>query len=401
MEILFLCGYFSQLHQNEISGKTRTLVENAANTFQHRLIRGLGGCGIPLTVISAPFIGPWPSVYSEIFFRGFEKSCEEDSSISYVHFCNIWGYRNISRASAIKGEVKKFLARSAAGKKLIVVYSPHTPFLKAAVYAKKLDPSVHICLVVPDLPQYMNLSKAPHPVYDFFKKIDINIFMDLNQEVDSYVLLTRYMAAPMAVGSRPYTVAEGIIPSEYAPPQNTRAPGKKIAYAGKLMESFGLKNLVEAFKLLDDENASLEICGGGELKDYVIKESQADRRIHYHGLLSAQAAAELMGNVDVLVNPRLNDSEYTRYSFPSKNIEYLMSGKVVVAYMLDGIPEEYRDFFIVPQDASPEALSRSLSAALTAAAAGGKRSGEVFAFLSDRISEKSVAEKILAMAGSR
>lgn len=400
MEILFLCGYFSQCHQNEISEKTRTAVENAANTFQSRLISGLDSCKIPLTVVSAPFVGPWPSVYSDVFFRGFEQKGREDREISYVRFCNIWGYRNISRAAAIRREVRKFMDSSSAGKKLVVVYSPHTPFLKGAVYAKKLDPSVHICLVVPDLPQYMNLSKTPHPVYDFFKKIDIDMFMRLNKEVDSYLLLTKYMAAPLCVGSRPYAVAEGIIPSSPALPPKGKAPGRKIAYTGKLMESFGLKRLLEAFKSLDDEEVSLEICGGGELKDYVIKESRTDKRIHYHGILSAQDASELMQDADVLVNPRQNDDEYTRYSFPSKNIEYLMTGKAVVAYMLDGIPEEYRDFFIVPRDNSPEALRQALADALKAAETSGhKEIGDIFSFLSGRISEKAVAEKILHMAG--
>jgi hypothetical protein len=36
--------------------------------------------------------------------------------------------------------------------------------------------------------------------------------------------------------------------------------------------------------------------------------------------------------------------EYTRYSFPSKNIEYLLSGKPVVGYFLDGMPHVYQDF---------------------------------------------------------
>lgn len=26
-------------------------------------------------------------------------------------------------------------------------------------------------MVVPDLPQYMNLSKKAHPIYDFFKRL--------------------------------------------------------------------------------------------------------------------------------------------------------------------------------------------------------------------------------------
>ena len=43
----------------------------------------------------------------------------------------------------------------------------------------------------------------------------------------------------------------------------------------------------------------------------------------------------------VLVNPRKNVGEYTKYSFPSKIMEYLSSGVPAVAYKLDGIPSEY------------------------------------------------------------
>ena len=46
------------------------------------------------------------------------------------------------------------------------------------------------------------------------------------------------------------------------------------------------------------------------------------------------------------INPRLNNGEYTKYSFPSKNLEYLLAGKVVVAYKLDGMSEDYNDVFI-------------------------------------------------------
>ena len=38
------------------------------------------------------------------------------------------------------------------------------------------------------------------------------------------------------------------------------------------------------------------------------------------------------------VNPRQNNEEFTKYSFPSKTMEYLASGVPVVAYKLDGIP---------------------------------------------------------------
>lgn len=362
MDVLLLCGYFESKYQEEISKKIKTWVENAANTFQQRLIAGLKAQDINLKVVSAPFIGPWPTAYTDKTFKGFEAG-ESAESVQYVHFNNIWGYRNISRTAALKKCVKDFIRNSKSEKKAIIVYCPHTPFLEAAVYGKQLDNSVHIHMVVPDLPQYMNLSKNAHPIYDFFKKIDIQKMEKLIAQVDSFMLLTKYMADKLHVGNRPFIVVEGITDIKNLPPEK-KEHGKKVAYAGKLVEAFGAKRLVEAFELIDDPEASLHICGGGELKPYVEEMCQKDSRIHYYGVVPAEKANEILQNADVLVNPRQNDDEYTKYSFPSKNIEYLMTGNAVVAYMLDGIPEIYRTFFNVPETNETVALAKAIETAL-------------------------------------
>ena len=363
MDVLLLCGYLEPKYQEEISRKTKTWVENAANTFQQRLIAGLKEQDIDLQVVSAPFIGPWPTAYEDKTFNGFEAG-ESAENIRYVYFNNIWGYRNISRTAALKKCVREFIENSKSEKKAIIVYCPHTPFLEAAVYGKKLDKSVHIHMVVPDLPQYMNLSKKAHPIYDFFKKIDIQKMDKLIARVDSFMLLTKYMAEKLNVGSRPYIVVEGITDSKNIPNRKKISNGKKVAYAGKLVDAFGAKRLIEAFELTEDSEASLHICGGGELKSYVEEMCKKDSRIHYYGVVSAERANEILQQADVLVNPRQNDDEYTKYSFPSKNIEYLMTGNTVVAYMLDGIPKEYASFFYVPKSSQTESLAEAMREAM-------------------------------------
>ena len=362
MDILLLCGYFEPKYQEEISRKTKTWVENAANTFQQRLIVGLRTQDVNLEVVSAPFIGPWPTAYEDMLFKGFEVG-ESAENVQYVHFNNIWGYRNISRTAALKKRVRDFVRLSKAEKRAIIVYCPHTPFLEAAVYGKQLDDSIHIHMVVPDLPQYMNLSKKAHPIYDFFKKIDIQKMEKLIAQVDSFMLLTKHMADKLHVGKRPYIVVEGITDVKCIPYAEKGVRGKKIAYAGKLVEAFGVKRLVEAFELIDDSEATLHICGGGELKPYVEEMSRKDTRIHYYGVVSAEKANEILKNADVLVNPRQNDDEYTKYSFPSKNIEYLMTGNAVVAYMLDGMPEIYQRFIQMPKSNSTRDLAEAISIA--------------------------------------
>lgn len=396
MDVLLLCGYFEPKYQEEISKKTKTWVENAANTFQQRLIAGLKAQDINLKVVSAPFIGPWPTAYTDKTFKGFEAG-ESAENVQYVHFNNIWGYRNISRTVALKKCVKDFIRNSKSEKKAIIVYCPHTPFLEAAVYGKGLDNSVHIHMVVPDLPQYMNLSKKAHPIYDFFRKIDIQKMEKLIAQVDSFMLLTKYMADKLHVGNRPYIVVEGVTDVKNLPPEK-KEHGKKVAYAGKLVEAFGAKRLVKAFEMIDDPEASLHICGGGELKPYVEEMCQKDSRIHYYGVVPAEKANEILQNADVLVNPRQNDDEYTKYSFPSKNIEYLMTGNAVVAYMLDGIPEIYKDFFIVPSSCETYSLSEAICFALNESEqAKERKKQEVWRYLAETKEKEAVAERVVSL----
>ena len=392
MDVLLLCGYFEPKYQKEISKKTKTWVENAANTFQQRLIAGLKEQDINLKVVSAPFIGPWPTGYTDKTFKGFEAG-ESAENVRYVHFNNIWGYRNISRTVALKKCVKDFIRNSKSEKKAIIVYCPHTPFLEAAVYGKGLDNSVHIHMVVPDLPQYMNLSKKAHPIYDFFKKIDIQKMEKLIAQVDSFMLLTKYMADKLHVGNRTYIVVEGITDVKNLPPEK-KEHGKKVAYAGKLVEAFGAKRLIEAFEMIDDPEASLHICGGGELKPYVEEMCQKDSRIHYYGVVPAEKANEILQNADVLVNPRQNDDEYTKYSFPSKNIEYLMTGNAVVAYMLDGIPEIYRTFFNVPETNETVALAKAIKNAMRSDNAYAEKA---LLYLAKARSSEAVVKNIIEM----
>ena len=55
----------------------------------------------------------------------------------------------------------------------------------------------------------------------------------------------------------------------------------------------------------------------------------------------SEKANEILQQADVLVNPRQNDDEYTKYSFPSKNIEYLRpfaKQNTSNAFILFGMP---------------------------------------------------------------
>lgn len=399
MNILFVGGRFEDRCYGEVVAKTKTAADDAGNLFQTRLVRGFKEAGAQVYELSAPLVGPWPTVYQDLYFRGFADARPEESGIRYVAFNNVWGFRNLSRARALKQAVRAFLAKGGDKDLKIVVYQPHTPFLEAAVYAKKLVPAAHIHLVVTDLPQYMNLSSGKKSLYWFFKSFDLYRLRQLIARVDSFTLLTKYMAQDLQVGGRPYTVVEGLADLEKAGDGGARAGnGRTVAYAGRLYEAFGVKRLVEAFRLLPDLDARLVLCGGGELKGYVAEAARQDRRIEYRGVVPLEQAQALMRQAAVLVNPRPNEGEYTKYSFPSKNIEYLLSGNAVVAYMLDGVPEVYRQFFFVPQDDTVQSLCAALQRALEEPPqARRQRNQAIRAYFAAHCTPRRAAERIMAL----
>lgn len=395
-DVVFLCGYFEKEFEKEVIDKTITSVENAANIFQFRLIQGfLEQCN--LKVISAPFIGAWPNAYKDFFYKRWWSE-----KIEYLDFVNVWGYRNISRSFNMKKKMQEYLKSNHVD--FIIIYSPHTPFIETALYAKKIQPSIKICMIVPDLPQYMNLNVRRSKIYDFFKAIDIKKFNQIRKNVDYYVVLTKYMAESLNIKDDRYIVIEGIA-DKHLVRNNGRQRNnniKRIVFAGKLNESFGVRNLVESFKLIKDEDIRLEICGGGELEEYVKNQEKKDSRIKYYGLVSSEEANNILVNADILVNPRINNSEYTKYSFPSKNVEYLLTGNTVIAYMLDGIPDIYKQFLLIPKDETIAALADTLIYALHEDKQFAfNRSQKAIEYLTTERSEKAVTEKILNMMNGK
>ena len=397
MKILFLCGVFGEESYLEVIEHSRGGVEFSANIIEKRLIKGFVDAGYDTEVISAPYIGAYP-VRSDVFrFNGF--SCD-NGEYKYVKFNNVWGIRNYSRAVAVKKSLSDLV--SLKDEKLLVIYGAHTPFLDAAAYVKKKDPSVKICLYIPDLPQYMNLNASKSLLYRVAKKFDIYKMYRLMRSVDSFVLLTEQMKNMLPIEDKPYFVAEGVLPEEVLNSKKTNGSTseKRIVYTGKLNGRFGIKELVRSFEHLTDPDFRLILCGNGDCSSYVAKAAKGDKRIIFSGQISPDEAKKIQNEADVLVNPRMDTDEYTKYSFPSKIIEYLLTGNPVVSYMLDGMPQEYSGFIYEIKEGSDSALA--IANAVRDAYNDSrenklKKSNAFLAYAKAKLDAKKIAETIVSM----
>jgi len=164
---------------------------------------------------------------------------------------------------------------------------------------------------------------------------------------------------------KPYCVMEGIAPTngmseDYI--HHDRVDSlKKILYTGTLHKRFGVLHMLNAFRMTDNPDYRLIICGVGDSKNDIEEAAKEDPRIVFKGKCSHKEVLELQKSATVLVNPRMNIEEFTKYSFPSKNLEYLASGVPLVAYKLDGIPDEYDEYIHYPRDNSVEALKERIT----------------------------------------
>ena len=268
--------------------------------------------------------------------------------------------KQISRYFTCYHELNKIIKNKKNEKINLLVYDLHLPLVKAIKCIKRKYPSINTCAILPDIPDVMiNVVYGERPSklarYYTHKK------MKFINQFDCYVFLTEYMKEKVNVEKKPYVVVEGMYDEKDNIVVNTLETNKKIIlYSGALRLAYGVKQLVDIITKMENKKYELWICGGGELTNYIIEQSRKFDNIKYFGYVSTEKIKELQSRSTVLINPRKNDAEYTKYSFPSKTMEYLASGKPVIAYLLDGYPQDYIPYIICPIDESDEALKNKI-----------------------------------------
>lgn len=357
-EILFICGYIP--NDNDIKNNSINFMNVASNVFSKQFIDGFKQNGEKVIVISAPFIGGFPINYRKAYFSGKKY----DDEYNYVSFINIWGIRNIFRYISLKQYIRK---KNLYKINKIVIYSVHTPFAKLAKYIKKKNKNCKICLITPDLPEYMNLREKKSIIYRLFKKYDCRLFYSRIKYFDFFSLVTKYQSIKVNYLNKPEVVIEAIADecsiNKKIQSNNNKNKIKKIVYTGTLNKKFGIINLLEAFVLIE-EKAELIICGGGDAKKEVELYANNYNNITYLGELRHDEVIIIQNQADILVNPRKNNEEYTKYSFPSKTLEYMRTGKPIICYKLDGIPDEYDKYLIYPNSDDIYSLAKTIESVI-------------------------------------
>lgn len=366
MKIALLFGLFPKDNYDVIIKNSKGVIQFAADALQKALVEGLSYFSSNINIINLPYIGSYPMRYLKFWSPKSEFKYVNDAGMciygTNVRFCNLCGYKLFSRFINAYNELKSWSEKNKEEEKIVVIYAIHTPFIKACVKLKKKY-KIKIVLIVPDLPECMGGQNSF--IRNRLQKLNHKVLTNLYPSIDGFVLLSKYMTELLPIQNKPWTVVEGIFnnASDDVSIDVSREDDKikTIFYSGTLAKRYGILNLVEAISSIDDENVRLMICGDGDsvgiIKEYVKK----DNRIIYKGQLPRTEVLKLQRSATLLVNPRTPEGEFTKYSFPSKTMEYLASGVPTLLYKLPGIPDEYYKYCYAIEELGIPALANKIN----------------------------------------
>lgn len=281
-----------------------------------------------------------------------------DISVSYLNLKYLSLYfKTVALVKAAKEWAKKHKDDDVT----VLVYSMHSPFMAAADAVKKIVKKCTINLIVPDLPQFMDLEQS------FVKRVlkeinwaQIKLYM---KNVDKYILYSEHMAEFLKLPDGCWIVMEGTVnENDVIEDEPVRQEGKvSVMYSGACNLSCGIPELLDAFSLIDDENYELWIAGAGTAESLIKERAQKDERIKFFGFVSSRSELLMkQKEATMLISTRKPNGSDSAYCFPSKLFEYMASGNPVLAFDIPGIPREYFDYLVKMKEVTPESIAKTI-----------------------------------------
>ncbi len=347
MKILYGFSNCSDKKYNEIYKDKPVSVLRADQKYHGLLIKGLSANGVEVLCVSGLPINR--SVIKKLFIRAKD---EEENGVKY-HYVNTVNLPIFRQLGIFCGTRKFILKNCKKGEKDAFIICDCLNIanaygsLKAA--KKRRIPLIYI---VTDIPEFQRGR--------FLKRINDKIIAG----ADGFIFLTEQMNEKVNPYKKPYIVLEGHADGSLTDvSENERyefIDGRKIViYAGSIQKLYGIQNLVEGFIKADIENAELHIYGDGDYREELIALCKNNSSVRYMGLKPNEEIVYEEQRAALLVNPRPSAPEYTKYSFPSKNMEYMASGTPVMTTKLPGMPKEYYPFVNIIEDETADGVANA------------------------------------------
>lgn len=207
--------------------------------------------------------------------------------------------------------------------------------------------------IVTDLPEFMQISVSKVGSWINDKLLGLS---------SGFLFLTEQMNEKVNTCNKPYLVLEGHVDHTMAAQEHEPFTDeeRRVLYAGGLQIEYGIRNLCQAFLQIAKPGEVLHIYGDGAYREELQDLCSRNENIVYHGNVPNSEVVQAELNASLLVNPRPAEAEFTKYSFPSKTMEYMASGTPVVMTKLPGMPKEYHPYVHLFESGKTEDIASKL-----------------------------------------
>lgn len=358
MKLLYFGTVCNREAFEQRQARSRQKASSAPLNFESALLEGFAHHGADLKVFSFPMVASYPS--SPLFSWGAKREkIAGGYECTWLPALNLKGLKQFSQRMSVRKALKSIKKREVDA---VLIYSVYAPVAEPVLKACRKYHIPCYCIIA-DLPRDMYENRKMGRMKKLLSGAYTQKAIKLQGSFDGYVYLTEAMSEVVAPGV-PYIVVEGIADGMLLQPSQPVQKKKAVMYAGALNEKYGITRLAEAFLALNLPQWELWIFGQGDLSEEFAQLAKNEKRIRYFGRVSREEVLLREKEAALLVNPRPTGELFTKYSFPSKTIEYMLSGTPVLMTRMEGIPEEYFSVAFCAGTGSAEDLSAALKNAL-------------------------------------
>lgn len=143
---------------------------------------------------------------------------------------------------------------------------------------------------------------------------------------DGYIALTNELNDLYNEDDKPNIVIEGIVEQDEVTNNKIEVKKPYFFFGGALLERYGVYQLIEAFKNLNNQDVDLYIAGHSGNWNMIKDAIKGHDNIKFLGTIHVNDVLSYEKGAIANVNPRPYSEDLDRYSIPSKTIEYLQSG---------------------------------------------------------------------------
>lgn len=347
MNIIYIASTCSREKYFEYVEKKGERAAQQAQKYNLLLAEGLAANSAQVDLFSTRPINR--NFEKRIWFKG-EKERKNGVNFHYMPFMNLPVLRNVFLFFDVFNKV--LFSKRSKKDTAIVCDALNITAAFASCIAAKLRGFKNIAIVT-DVPCFLSRKARS------YERLNLKIMQSFN----GYLLLTKQMNDIVNPHNTPYIVLEGHADEKMAYEKNELSEkyDKRVClYAGSLKTIYGIQYLVNGFLSANIPNSELHIYGNGDFETQLFEIAKNHENIKYFGIAPNSEVVKAELKASLLVNPRPSNEEYTKYSFPSKNMEYMASGTPVLTTHLPGMPDDHKPYVFFIEEENEDGAKAAL-----------------------------------------